>query len=90
MLREALAGEHRGAVQSYIVSGTEGPADLLEVLLLCKEASLTAAGGVGAQLRIVPLFEAGATLAAAADTMDDLLGRESTARRCGPSATSRR
>jgi len=76
MLREALAGEHRGAVQSYIVSGTEGPADLLEVLLLCKEASLTAAGGADAQLRIVPLFEAGDTLAAAAETMEDLFGRE--------------
>ena len=34
MIRAALAGEHRGAIQSYIVSGTEGPADLLEVLLL--------------------------------------------------------
>ncbi len=76
MLREALAGEHRGAVQSYIVSGTESPADLLEVLLLMKEASLSSAGGEGARLRIVPLFEAGDTLAAAAETMDDLLGRE--------------
>ena len=76
MLRTALAGEHRGAIQSYIVSGTEGPADLLEALLLCKEASLTEAGGTGARLRIVPLFEAGDTLAAAAETMDDLLGRE--------------
>ncbi len=76
MLREALAGEHSGAVQSYVVSGTESPADLLEVLLLMKEASLTAAGGERAQLRIVPLFEAGDTLAAAAETMDDLLDRE--------------
>ncbi len=76
MLRTALAGEHRGAIQSYIVSGTEGPADLLEALLLMKEASLAEAGGECAQLRIVPLFEAGDTLAAAAETMEDLLGRE--------------
>ena len=74
MLREALSGPHRGAVQSYVISGTESPADLLEVLLLMKEAGLADAGGVRAWLRIVPLFEAGATLAAAPKTMDTLLG----------------
>jgi phosphoenolpyruvate carboxylase len=73
MLRRVLAGAHRGAVQTYIVSGTEGPVDLLEVLLLLKECSLASAGGEGAWLRIVPLFEAGATLAAAPQTMDRLL-----------------
>jgi phosphoenolpyruvate carboxylase len=72
-LRETLAAPNRGAVQTYIVSGTEGPADLLEVLLLMKEASLCRAGGEGAQLRVVPLFEAGATLASAPATMDALL-----------------
>ncbi len=60
-------------MQSYVVSGTEGPADLLEVLLLMKEASLAGAGGERAWLRVVPLFEAGATLAAAPETMDRLL-----------------
>jgi len=73
MLRRQLSGEHRGAIQAYIVSSTEGPADLLEVLLLCKEASLAKAGGEGAWLRIVPLFEAGSTLAGAPATMDRLL-----------------
>ena len=58
-LRETLAGPNRGAIQTYIISGTEGPADLLEVLLLMKEASLCRAGGEQARLRIVPLFEAG-------------------------------
>jgi phosphoenolpyruvate carboxylase len=72
-LRRSLSGVHRGAVQSYVVSGTEGPADLLEVLLLMKEASLAGAGGERAWLRVVPLFEAGATLAAAPETMDRLL-----------------
>ena len=33
---------HPGAIHTYIVSGTEGPADLLEVLLLMKECSLCA------------------------------------------------
>jgi phosphoenolpyruvate carboxylase len=72
-VRDALNGPHRGAVQAYIVSGTEGPADLLEVLLLMKEASLASAGGVEAMLRIVPLFESGATLTGAAETIDTLL-----------------
>jgi phosphoenolpyruvate carboxylase len=55
------------------VSGTAGPADLLEVLLLMKEASLAHPGGEGAWLRIVPLFESRATLAEAPATMDRLL-----------------
>jgi len=72
-LRATLGEAHRGAIHTYIVSGTEGPADLLEVLLLMKESSLSEAGGRGAQLRIVPLFEAGATLKGAPQTMDALL-----------------
>ncbi|MDQ6605371.1 MAG: phosphoenolpyruvate carboxylase, partial [Actinomycetota bacterium] len=74
-LRHALAGAHRGAIKTYIVSGTEGPADLLEVLLLMKESSLTRAGGEGAMLRTVPLFEARATLEAAGATIDTLLSQ---------------
>jgi phosphoenolpyruvate carboxylase len=74
-LRALLDERHRGAVESYIVSGTEGPADLLEPLLLMKEAGLAGAGGHGARLRIVPLFEAAATLRDAPLTMDALLGR---------------
>jgi phosphoenolpyruvate carboxylase len=73
MIHDALTGPHRGAIQSYIVSGTEGADDLLEVLLLMKESSLASAGGRGAMLRIVPLFESGASLAAAAETIDELL-----------------
>ncbi len=73
-LCETLSDANRGAIHSYIVSGTEGPSDLLEVLLLMKESSLSEAGGRGAQLRIVPLFEAGATLHAAPETMQQLLG----------------
>jgi phosphoenolpyruvate carboxylase len=73
MIHDALTGRHRGTIQSYIVSGTEGPDDLLEVLLLMKETSLASAGGEQAMLRIVPLFESGASLAAAAETIDELL-----------------
>ena len=53
--------------------GTDGAADLLEVLLLMKEAGLARAGGEGARLRIAPLFEAGETLRDAAETMRALL-----------------
>jgi phosphoenolpyruvate carboxylase len=72
-LRATLAGPNRGAIQTYIISGSEGPADILEALLFMKEASLCHAGGADAQLRVVPLFEAGATLEAAPETMARLL-----------------
>jgi phosphoenolpyruvate carboxylase len=75
VLRELIDAGHRDALQAYIISGTESEADLLEVLLLMKEASLASAGGEDALLRIVPLFEAGATLEAAPETMDALLRR---------------
>jgi phosphoenolpyruvate carboxylase len=68
-----LSGEHAGAVESYVVSNTTGPDDLLEVLLLMKESRLARAGGEGAMLRVVPLFEAGETLASSADTMRVLM-----------------
>ncbi|MEA2221288.1 MAG: phosphoenolpyruvate carboxylase [Solirubrobacteraceae bacterium] len=72
-MRELLEGAHAGALGAYIVSNTSAPADLLEVLLLMKEAGLARAGGTGAQLRIVPLFESGDTLAMASETMRTLL-----------------
>jgi phosphoenolpyruvate carboxylase len=74
MLRDALSGAHRGAVQTYVVSGTETAADLLEVLLMMKEAGLAKAGGEQTWLRIVPLFESGTGLAEAPRTMEALLG----------------
>ncbi len=75
VLYEALTGRHRDTIEAYVVSHSEGPQDLLEVLLLMKEARLSRAGGRDAMLRIVPLFEAGETLAAAPDTLDDLMQR---------------
>jgi phosphoenolpyruvate carboxylase len=73
MLRSALSGAHRGAIQTYVISGTESSSHVLEVLLLMKEASLAKACGENAWLRIAPLFESGATLAGAASIMDRLL-----------------
>ena len=74
ILYSLLSGEHAGAVQSYVISGTTGPSDVLEVLLLMKESRLARAGGTDAMLRVVPLFESGETLESAADTMRTLLG----------------
>ncbi|MDQ8044033.1 MAG: phosphoenolpyruvate carboxylase, partial [Patulibacter sp.] len=68
-LDELRLGNHDDALQSYIISGTTGPVDLLEVLLFMKESRLSRAGGRDARLRIVPLFESGETLADAARTM---------------------
>ncbi|MGH2900131.1 MAG: phosphoenolpyruvate carboxylase, partial [Solirubrobacteraceae bacterium] len=72
-LHELLRGPHPRTIDSYVISNTTGPADLLEVLLFMKEAGLARAGGRGAQLRIVPLFESGETLARAAQTIATLL-----------------
>ena len=72
-MHDLLCGPHPGTIGSYIVSNTTSPSDLLEVLLLMKEVGLSRAGGADAQLRIVPLFESGETLAGAADTMRTLL-----------------
>jgi phosphoenolpyruvate carboxylase len=72
-IHELLKGDHRGAIQSYVISHAGSPADVLEVLLLMKESQLARAGGEDAMLRVVPLFEEGSTLAAAADTMGALL-----------------
>jgi phosphoenolpyruvate carboxylase len=72
-LYDLLRGDHPGTIDSYIISNTTCPSDLLEVLLFMKEAGLARAGGGNAQLRIVPLFESGETLERAAETMRALL-----------------
>jgi phosphoenolpyruvate carboxylase len=73
MLRDALSDGHRGALGSYVISGAAAPSDMLEVLLLMKEAGLAAVGGGQAALPVVPLFEFGESLRDAAATMAALL-----------------
>lgn len=73
MLREVLADGHHGAIRTYIISGADESSDALEVLLLMKETRLSAPGGEGAMLKIAPLFEQGASLAAAPAIMTELL-----------------
>ncbi|MEA2143651.1 MAG: phosphoenolpyruvate carboxylase [Solirubrobacteraceae bacterium] len=72
-LFDLLRGDHPGTIDSYVISNTTAPSDLLEVLLLMKEVGLARAGGYDAELRIVPLFESGETLAHAGETVRALL-----------------
>ncbi|MDP9366678.1 MAG: phosphoenolpyruvate carboxylase, partial [Chloroflexota bacterium] len=73
-VRRLLTGAHRGAITTYVISATEAASDVLEALLLMKEAQLCEPGGGGAMLRIAPLFEQGETLRDATATMGTLLG----------------
>ncbi|MGI8484416.1 MAG: phosphoenolpyruvate carboxylase [Thermomicrobiales bacterium] len=72
-IRWLLTHGYPDAIQTYIISGTESPSDMLEVLLLMKETRLASPGGDEALLRIAPLFEEGATLRGARETMTMLL-----------------
>ncbi|HYH10716.1 MAG TPA: phosphoenolpyruvate carboxylase [Thermomicrobiales bacterium] len=74
MVRRLKHHGYPDALESYIISGTDAPSDMLEVLLLMKETRLAADGGREAQLRIAPLFEEGETLAASRETMQTMLG----------------
>ncbi|HEY3110690.1 MAG TPA: phosphoenolpyruvate carboxylase [Chloroflexota bacterium] len=58
-VRAAQAGYGRLASQTYIVSMTRAPADLLEVLLLAREAGLAELAGSAPRsaIEVVPLFE---------------------------------
>ncbi len=61
------------AVENYIISGTAEPVDLLEVLLLAREAGLFNPAENVSRLSIVPLFEAAAPLVNAYAIMQRLL-----------------
>ena len=69
----ASAGRHQGAIETYVISGTESPSDVLAVLLLMKEAGLAEPGGANARLAIAPLFEQEQGLRDASATMARLL-----------------
>ena len=72
-LRELHDEGHDGALEAYVVSHAESEADMLDVLLLMKEAGLAESGGDGALMRIVPLFESGETLKRSPETMAKVL-----------------
>ncbi len=72
-IRGHLLDHHAAKSPAYIISNSETPSDILEVLLLMKESGLCEVGGHGARLRIVPLFEDRQTLQDAPQTMRELL-----------------
>ncbi len=73
VVRELMDSGHRDALETYVISGAEMPSDVLAVLLLMKESRLANPGGGGAMLRIAPLLEQGASLAAGPELFRKLL-----------------
>ncbi|MFZ1731010.1 MAG: phosphoenolpyruvate carboxylase [Bacteroidota bacterium] len=75
LLREGKDRFGEQACNDYIISMSEAPSDVLEALLLAREAGLTGVrkGEIThSRLDILPLFETIADLRRAAETMDDL------------------
>jgi phosphoenolpyruvate carboxylase len=74
LVRRAHERVGRASVESYVVSMTRGPSDLLAVLLMARDA------GVSDHLDVVPLFETVADLHAAPATMERLFENPAYAR----------
>ena len=74
LVRRAHERVGPAAVESYVVSMTRGPSDLLAVLLMARDA------GVSDRLDVVPLFETVADLHAAPSTMERLFENPAYAR----------
>ncbi|MCA9858775.1 MAG: phosphoenolpyruvate carboxylase, partial [Thermomicrobiales bacterium] len=74
-IRELMDGRHQDAIGTYVISAGEAASDVLEVLLLMKEAGLAGPGGCEARLPIAPLFEQGESLAASEGIMRELLSQ---------------
>lgn len=74
VIRRAQRELAPNAIECYIISMTHGASDLLEVLILAKEAGLTRIrdGRIESDLDIVPLFETIDDLQGSADLMRDL------------------
>ncbi len=74
LVRRAHERVGPASVESYVVSMTRGPSDLLAVLLIARDA------GVSDRLDVVPLFETVAYLHAAPATMERLFENPAYAR----------
>ncbi len=74
LVRRAHERVGKASVESYVVSMTRGPSDLLAVLLMARDA------GVSDRLDVVPLFETVADLHAAPATMERLFENPAYAR----------
>ncbi|MBX5437409.1 MAG: phosphoenolpyruvate carboxylase [Alicyclobacillaceae bacterium] len=74
-VREGQRRFGEACIQNYLISMTQGVSDLLEVLVLCKEAGLYGKrpdGQVFSRLNVVPLFETIGDLRAAPVIVDGL------------------
>jgi len=79
VIRRARRDLSNRSIEAYVISMTHGISDLLEVLLLCKEAGLFAIepdGTVRSELDVVPLFETIEDLHGCGDLMRALLDNE--------------
>lgn len=79
VIRRARKELSERTIEAYVISMTHGISDLLEVLLLCKEAGLFVIepdGKVRSELDVVPLFETIEDLHGCGDLMRQLLGNE--------------
>jgi phosphoenolpyruvate carboxylase len=74
LVRRAHERVGPASVESYVVSMTRGPSDLLAVLLMARDA------GVSDRLDVVPLFETVADLHAAPSTLERLFENPAYAR----------
>ena len=80
--RDAIQEHGTEAVESYIVSMTQGADDILAAVVLAREAGLVDLAGGRADIGFVPLLETVAELRAADRILDDLLSE------CLPTAGS--
>ncbi len=69
LVREAQDRFGAESVDTWVVSMTHGPADLIAILLLAKEVGLIDPAEGVARIKVVPLFETIADLRSAATTM---------------------
>ncbi|HRA46548.1 MAG TPA: phosphoenolpyruvate carboxylase [Thermomicrobiales bacterium] len=71
-IRAQIRDGDPAALGTYVISFTETPSDILEVLLLMKEADLCQAGGTDAEMPIAPLLESLSSLSGAVEIFTDL------------------
>jgi len=88
VVREAI-GREPGSIKSWIISMAHGVSDVLEVLVLMREAGLVrprADGTMASDLDVVPLFETIEDLERAPELLEQMAGDEAYGRHLGARA----